>query len=143
MNFHHNLLKACLDNFHFEINNIKKNMNRMNDQRIVLLEQDLNNKKQEFSIEKEFLEKKIIESESKLQKYLKKEKEAAIISKTSSCSQTNEANEDNEFKKEYEKKYLTVFPIIYRNYDYYIILLVNSRKKCNCRKNESSFIRKK
>ena len=108
-------------------------MNRLSEQKILMLEQELQNKKKQFSVEKEALEKKSFEMENQLQILKKKN----ISTKKSSQCQTNESmnsiKEAESMKKEYEKKNSLVS-------DYFcelslkilLIIQANSREKRDC-----------
>ena len=87
---------------------------KVNNQRIILLEQDLQNKKQQFLSDKDSLEKKIVSLEVQIQQYRKKE--ALISSKKAIACQTimNSSLENAEFKKDYEKKCLIVIIFSYK-----------------------------
>lgn len=82
-------------------------MNKLNDHRLANLEKEIQNKKQEFILQKECLEKKIFDLENQINSIKNKE----IKKKTISC-QTIEIFPQEDFeniKKEYEKKALKVF----------------------------------
>ena len=107
LSFHSNLLKSCFENFQYELNNIKKSMSKLSEHKIMMLEQDLQAKKKQFSNEIGTFEKKIADLENQLYSLKKKSNNKKSIQcqtvESLADMQENKENLEN-LKREYERK---------------------------------------